>query len=89
MGCVCLWGGGGGGVVVKGAKYTAIQKSFISEISFVKLSAENTSRYKEFSRRLLLQILGGVKKGRGQKYFNIALDLQDELLTIFTRPANT
>ena len=26
---------------------------------------------------------------RGQKYFNIALVLQDELLTIFTRPANT
>ena len=26
---------------------------------------------------------------RGQKYFNIALVLQDEWLTIFTRPANT
>ena len=26
---------------------------------------------------------------RGQKYFNIALVLQDDLLTILTRPANT
>ena len=26
---------------------------------------------------------------RGQKYLNIALVLQDELLTIFTHPANT
>ena len=26
---------------------------------------------------------------RGQKYFNIALVLQDKWLTIFTRPANT
>ena len=28
-------------------------------------------------------------KGRGQKYFNFALALQDERLTIFSRPANT
>ena len=30
-----------------------------------------------------------VMSHRGQKYFNIALVLQDELLTIFTHPANT
>ena len=29
------------------------------------------------------------KAARWQKYFNIALVLQDEWLTIFTRPANT
>ena len=27
--------------------------------------------------------------GRGQKYFNVALVLQDEWLSLFTRPANT
>ena len=30
-----------------------------------------------------------VQPGRGQKYFNIALALQDKRLTIFTQPVNT
>ena len=39
-----------------------------------------------------LSMLGGAGKQlthQGQKYFNIALVLEDELLTIFTHPANT
>ena len=39
--------------------------------------------------RWLHQKTGEARGSNGQKYFNIALVLQDEWLTIFTRPANT
>ena len=59
------------------------------KFSFFFYFTENYSRRvrKSTSKKILALIRDCTY--RGQKYFNIALALQDEWLTIFTRPANT